>query len=187
MRHTMKFSYAVLSVALAFTASPALIPNAAAQSQAVQPVVKAKPYRVTYTLTEMDGTRVVGVQHYAVIVVEGGRTTLKNGSRVPVATGSYTVQGSAQTQFTYLDVGTNLDTTLVDQVDGMWRLKSKIEQSSVAEQHATIAGVEEPVVRQSVMEMSTSVTLGKPQVLGTLDFAGTTRRLEIEVVMEAVK
>jgi hypothetical protein len=35
--------------------------------------------------------------------------------------------------------------------------------------------------------MSTSVTLGKPQVLGTLDFTGTTRRLDIEVMLEPVK
>jgi hypothetical protein len=72
-------------------------------------------------------------------------------------------------------------------VDGMWRLKAKVEESSVAEKPATIAGVEEPIVRQSVLEMSTSVTLGKPQVLGTLDFTGTTRRLDIEVMLEPVK
>jgi hypothetical protein len=179
----MKFLQGILGVALALTAS-----SACAQPATTKDAPRSsKPYRVTYTFTEMDGSKTIGVQHYAVIVVEGGRTTLKNGSKVPVATGSYNVQGSAQTQFTYLDIGTNLDTTLVEEVDGLWRLKCKVEQSSVAEQRNTIAGVDEPVIRESVMEMSTSVTLGKPQVLGTLDLAGTTHRLEIEVVMEAVK
>ena len=179
----MKFLHGILGVALALTAA-----SACAQPATTNEAPKSsKPYRVTYTFTEMDGSKTVSVQHYAVIVVEGGRTTLKNGSKVPVATGSYNVQGSAQTQFTYLDVGINLDTTLLEEVDGMWRLKSKVEQSSVAEQRNTIAGVEEPVIRESVMEMSTSITLGKPQVLGTLDFVGTTHRLEIAVVMEPVK
>ena len=177
MKLLSAFPVAVLAFVLA-TAS-AQTPTPAPQNP--------KPYRVTYTLTEMDGTKTIGVQHYTLIVVEGGRSTIKNGSKIPVATGSYSVQGSAQTQFTYLDVGINLDTTLVDQADGMWRIKSKVEQSSVAEKPVNIAGVEEPIVRQSVLEMSTSVMLGKPQVLGTLDFTGTTRRLEIEVMLEPVK
>ncbi len=174
------FPVSVLALALA---------TAPAQTPATVPAHSPKPYRVTYTLTEMDGTKTIGVQHYAVIVVEGGRTTLKNGSKVPVATGSYSGGNSAsvQTQFTYLDVGINIDTTLVDEVDGMWRLKSKVEESSVAEKPVVISGVSEPIVRQSVMEMSTSVTIGKPQLLGTLDFTGTTRRLEIEVMLEPVK
>jgi type II secretory pathway component GspD/PulD (secretin) len=183
MKLSSVFPIAVL--ALALTTASAQTPSAA-PAAAHNP----KPYRVTYTLTEMDGAKTIGVQHYSVIVVEGGRTTLKNGSKIPVATGSYSGGGagsSVQTQFTYLDVGINIDTTLVDQVDGMWRLKSKFEQSSVAEKPVTISGVEEPIVRQSVMEMSTSVTVGKPQVLGTLDFTGTTRRLEIEVMLEPVK
>jgi type II secretory pathway component GspD/PulD (secretin) len=178
------FPAAVLAFALA---------SANAQTPAAAPAAahNPKPYRVTYTLTEMDGTKTIGVQHYTLIVVEGGRSTIKNGSKIPVATGSYAGggggNGSVQTQFTYLDIGINLDTTLVDEVDGMWRLKAKVEESSVAEKPATIAGVEEPIVRQSVLEMSTSVTLGKPQVLGTLDFTGTTRRLDIEVMLEPVK
>jgi hypothetical protein len=182
MKLSCAFPAVILAVALA---------TASAQTPASTPaaVHNPKPYRVTYTLTEMEGAKTIGVQHYAVIVVEGGRTTLKNGSKVPVATGSYSGGNAAsvQTQFTYLDVGINIDTTLVDEVDGMWRIKSKVEQSSVAEKPVTISGVEEPIVRQSVMEMSTSVTIGKPQVLGTLDFTGTTRRLEIEVMLEPVK
>jgi len=188
MKLSAAFPAAVLAFALASV--PATV---SAQTPAAAPAAahSPQPYRVTYTLTEMDGTRTIGVQHYSLILVEGGRSTIKNGSKIPVATGSYSVNGGApgnqQTQFTYLDVGINLDTTLVDQVDGMWRIKCKVEQSSVAEKPATIAGVEEPIVRQSVMDMSTSVLPGKSQVLGTLDFTGTTRRLEIEVLLEPVK
>ena len=185
----MKLSTAFPAAALALA-----LATASASAQTAAPAAAAhnpKPYRVTYTLTEVDGTRTIGVQHYTLIVVEGGRTTLKNGSKIPVATGSYSVSGGApgnsQTQFTYLDIGINIDTTLIDQVDGMWRLKAKIEQSSVAEKPTTIAGVDEPVVRQSVIEASTSLLPGKPQVLGNLDFTGTTRRLDIEVMIETVK
>jgi hypothetical protein len=143
-----------------------------------------KEYKLTYTFTESDGGKKIGVQHLAVVVAVGGRTTLKNGSRVPVTTGSYNTSGAAvQTQFTYLDVGTNIDASL-DQIEGGARLRSKVEQSSIEE---STARTQDPIVRQSVLEGTSFLTAGKPEMLGTLDIAGSTRHLEIEVVMEPVK
>ena len=88
----MKFLHGVLGLALALGASSA---SAQATATAGSTAKSPRPYRLTYTLTEMDGTKTIGVQHYEVILVEGGRTTLKNGSKIPVATGSYTVAGGA--------------------------------------------------------------------------------------------
>ena len=177
----MKFRHGILGLALALTAS-----SACAQPATTKDAAKnQRPYRVTYTLTEMDGSKTVGVQHYAVIVVEGGRTTLKNGSKVPVATGSYNVQGSAQTQFTYLDIGLNFDATLDESVNGV-RLRSKAEQSSLGTDKI-IAGINEPVVRQAVLEGTSILTPGKPLILGSLDLPDSTRRMDIEVVMDVVK
>jgi hypothetical protein len=90
-----------------------------------------------------------------------------------------------QTQFTYLDVGLNIDVTLDEDAGGA-RLKSKVEQSSIGESHE-IAGVLEPVVRQTVMEGTSLLTMGKPVSLGSLDITGSTRHLEIEVVLEPAK
>jgi type II secretory pathway component GspD/PulD (secretin) len=149
-----------------------------------------KAYRLTYTLTESDGGKKIGVQHLSVIAVAGARTTLKNGSKVPVATGSYgastgSTSPGVQTQFTYLDIGMNIDASL-DQMENGVRLKSKVEQSSVAELPSG-AGPADPIVRQSVLEGVALLTPGKPELLGTLDITGSTRHLEIEVVMEPVK
>jgi type II secretory pathway component GspD/PulD (secretin) len=145
-----------------------------------------KSYRLTFTITESDGGKKIGVQHTSMVVTAGGRTTIKNGSKVPVATGSYNTAGAAsQTQFTYLDVGINIDATLTE-VAGGAQLKAKVEQSSATEDKE-IAGIHEPVVRQSVMEGVSLLTMGKPEVLGALDISGSTRHLDIEVVMEPVK
>ena len=46
-----------------------------------------KIYRLTYTMTERDGARTIGVQHFAIIVASGSKTDFKQGSRVPIATG----------------------------------------------------------------------------------------------------
>ena len=143
-----------------------------------------KTYRVTYTLTETDGAKRIGTQHFTVVVVTGGKTTLKQGSKVPVSTGVYNAGTSGtQTQFTYLDVGLNIDASLEESVDGV-RLNSKVEQSTIAE---SAIGPQDPIVRQTVLMGTSILTLGKPLVLGSLDVPGSTRHMDVEVVMEAVK
>jgi len=147
-----------------------------------------KTYRLTYTIAEYDGTKRVGVNHYSMVVVTGQVTTLKQGSKVPVATGTYnpgTKSSDIQTQFTYLDVGMNF-TVVLDESEHGARLNSKVEQSSVSEK-ANIANVEEPVIRQAVLSGTSFLTLNKPLMLGSVDIVGTTRRLDVEVIMEQVQ
>ena len=146
-----------------------------------------KTFRLIYTVTETDGGKKIGVQHFAMVLAPGGRTVMKQGSRIPVATGSVdtTAAGPTKTQFTYLDVGLNVDASIDGYSDGV-RLRTKVEQSSVAETHATVVGVEEPVIRQTVLEGTTILTQGKPVVLGSADVTGSTRHLEVEVVLEPV-
>jgi type II secretory pathway component GspD/PulD (secretin) len=144
-----------------------------------------KTYRLIYTLTDMDGGKRIGVQHFGMIVFAGQRTTLKQGSKVPIATGSSTEGSSgSQTQFTYLDVGLNFDATLDPFADGM-RLRSKVEQSSIAEEKSGF-GPQDPIVRQTVLEGMSFLTPGKPLVLGSLDIPGSTRHLDVDVVMEQI-
>lgn len=145
-----------------------------------------KTYRLTYTFTEMEGNKNIGTQHFAMTVASGERTTLKQGDKVPVATGSYdSGKSQAQTQMTYIDVGLNFDVLLDEAVNGV-RLRSKVEQSSVAEQTSG-AGSQDPVIRQTVLQGTSFLIPGKPLVLGSLDIPGSTRRLDVEVVMEAIK
>lgn len=146
-----------------------------------------KTYRLTYTMTELDGGRRVGTQHFSVNAVAGQRVTLKEGSKVPVATGSYTSTGSTatQTQMTYLDVGMNFDSTLYDMGEGAM-LKSKVEQSGIAAEKSGV-GDQDPVVRQTVLEGVSYLTLGKPAILGSIDVPGSMRHMDIEVMLETDK
>jgi len=144
-------------------------------------------YRLTFTLTDFDGDKRIGTQHFNMEVVSGQRTTFKQGSKIPVATG--TMQDSkngAATQFTYLDVGMSFDVTLSD-IAGGARLDSKIEQSSVAPEPVSILGVNEPIIRQSVIQGASFLTLGKPVILGSADIAGSTHHLDITVLMEPIR
>ena len=86
---------------------------------------------------------------------------------------------------TYIDVGLNFDATLDEFANGV-RLRTKVDQSSVAEERSGV-GPQDPVVRQTSLEGTSFLTPGKPLVLGSLDIPGSTRHQEVEVVMEAVR
>jgi len=148
---------------------------------------RKKLYRLTYTVTEMDGAKRIGSQHFAMVAAAGQPTVLKQGSKVPVATGTFDSGSSApkagvQTQFTYLDVGMNFDATVVELANGV-QLRTKVEQSSIAEERSGV-GPQDPVVRQVALTGSSFLTPGKPLMLGSVDIPSTTRHLDIEVVME---
>lgn len=145
-----------------------------------------KTFRLVYTVTEMDGTKRIGVQHFAMVLAAGARTVLKEGSRIPVAVGvgEPGAAPSNKTQITYLDVGLNIDATVDGYVDGV-RLRTKVEQSSVATETSGV-GLQDPVIRQTLLEGTSILTQGKPLVLGALDVPGSTRHLEVEVVLEVV-
>lgn len=145
-----------------------------------------RTYRLTYTLTEVEGGKRIGVQHYSMIVYPSQRTVLKQGSRVPIITGSYKPENTTQeSQVTYVDIGLNFVATLEELGNG-GRLNTKVEQSSVAEERSGV-GPQDPVIRQSSVEGTSILTMGKPLIIGSLDIPGSTRRLDVDVMMEAVQ
>lgn len=135
-------------------------------------------YRLTYTLTELDGDRKLGVQHFSMVVQSGQRCKMKQGSRLPVSVGGSSVN------FTYLDVGMNFDATL-QAIQGGGVLKETVEQTSVAPDSIS-PNNPNPVLRQTQLEGTTSLVLGKPQRIGSLDVPSSTHHFDVEVVMEPV-
>ncbi len=119
-------------------------------------------------LTDAD-TRVL--QNPNIRATDGQRATLKIGQRIPYATGSYNAGVSAgigsigvQTQFTYVDIGVNIDMTPTVHYNSEVTLKMKIEVSSHASD-VTISGVTEPVIGQRVSEQVITLKEGEPGIL----------------------
>lgn len=145
-----------------------------------------KSYRLTFTTDELDADKLVGTQHFAMIVVSGGRTTTKVGSKVPVVTGSYDATKGSEKQFTYLDIGLNVDASLDESSQGL-RLRSKVERMSVAPEERAGLGADDPVIRQAQLEGTANLVPGKPLQLGSLDVPGSTRHVNVSVVAEVVR
>ena len=123
---------------------------------------------VNALLSDTD-TRVL--QNPRIRATDGQRATLKIGQKIPVATGSYNAGVSTggasigvQTQFTYLDVGVNIDITPSVHYDREVSLKTKVE---VSQQNGsvTISGVTEPIIAQRVLEQVIQLKDGEPSIL----------------------
>jgi general secretion pathway protein D len=126
---------------------------------------------VNALLSDSD-TRIL--QNPRIRATDGQRATLKIGSKIPVATGSYsagaaitTASLGVQTQFTYLDVGVNIDMTPTVHYDREVSLKMKIEISS-QNGSVTISGVTEPIISQRVVEQVIQLKDGEPSILAGL-------------------
>jgi hypothetical protein len=144
-----------------------------------------KIYRLTYTMTEKEGSKTIGLQRFSIIVASGSRTDSKQGSRVPIAVSKNSSSGEANAEITYLDVGQEIEASLDGYLDGV-RLRTKVVQSSIAEDKSSV-GAQDPVIRQTTLEGTSTLVQGKPLTLGSLDVPGSTRHQEVEVVSELVR
>jgi general secretion pathway protein D len=120
------------------------------------------------------------IQDPEIRVSDGEKTTLKIGDRVPVATGSFQagvgvgVGGGAgvvnplvNTQFTYIDVGVNIDVTPRVHPDGDVSMKLSVEVSAITGS-SNIGGINQPVISQRKIEHEVRVKDGEVSVLGGL-------------------
>ena len=114
-------------------------------------------------------TRVL--QNPRIRATDGQRATLKIGQKIPIATGSYNAGVSTgvasigvQTQFTYLDVGVNIDITPTVHYDREVTLKTTVEVSQ-QNGEVTISGVTEPIIAQRVLNQVIQLRDGEPSIL----------------------
>lgn len=119
------------------------------------------------------------LQNPQIRVTDGEETTVKIGSRVPYATGSFapsfggTTSSAggigllASTQFQFQDVGVNLTLTPTLLADGEVSLKSDIEISSL-QAPITVGGVSEPTFGQRSIKGVIRLKEGEVNLLGGL-------------------
>jgi general secretion pathway protein D len=113
-------------------------------------------------------------------VTDGQKATLKIGSRVPVATGSFQagvgvgVTGSSgvvnplvNTQFQYIDVGVNIEVTPRVHPDGEVSMKLVVDISQILTT-SNIGGIQQPVIGQKKVEHDVRLKEGEVNILGGL-------------------
>ncbi|MGA2248988.1 cohesin domain-containing protein [Terracidiphilus sp.] len=100
------------------------------------------------------------------------KATTKIGERIPIATGTFSTgvastltAGVSQTQFTYIDIGVNVEMTPTIHNNGDVTLKIKIEDQSEGS-NVTIDGVTEPIIIQKNSEQTVRLSEGEVSILG---------------------
>ena len=99
--------------------------------------------------------------------MDSERASLKIGDRIPIATGSYQsgLTNGVNTQFTYIDVGVNVDITPYVHANREVTLKMSFEVSSVTGEQ-TISGVTEPTIGQRKIEHQVRLADGEVNLIG---------------------
>jgi general secretion pathway protein D len=112
------------------------------------------------------------LQNPRIRATDSQKATMKIGSRIPIATGSYQtgaatamVSSLVNTQFQYLDVGVNIEMTPTVHFDHDVTLKMKIEVTSQSG-NVTISGVTEPIISQRVVDQIIRLKEGEANILG---------------------
>jgi general secretion pathway protein D len=114
------------------------------------------------------------IQDPQIRILDGQAAKLRIGDRVPVATGSFSSGTAASginplvnTQFTYIDVGVNIDVSPHIHPSGDVSIKVGIEVSSVTG-HITIGFIDQPIISQRKIEHDVRLKEGEVNILGGL-------------------
>ncbi len=111
------------------------------------------------------------LQNPRIRATDGQKATMKIGSRIPIATGSYQTGATTaitsslvNTQFQYIDVGVNIEMTPTVHFDHDVTIKLKIEDSSESGTE-TISGVTEPILANKSSEQTIRLREGEASIL----------------------
>jgi hypothetical protein len=139
-------------------------------------------YKVDFTMHDSTDTAAKNGRKYSMLINGRNKAVMKVGNRVPAVTGGSGGIGQVNTQFTYLDVGVNIDCT-VDERNGKYMLHADMDLSTVIPADKAGTGVPNPTISQIKINMDTTVTPGKPTLVASFDDPGTSRRFDVDVTM----
>jgi len=154
------------------------------------------PLRVQVVFNEYDGDKKVGSLPYTVLVNaddRGPQAAVRMGLRVPVETGG---GSSTNHQFTYMDVGTNLDGRADKTEDGRFNLRLNVEKSSLyspgtAGKNAAVGGNEipagQPIVQTFRSQVNVLLRDGQTIQSTVASDPVTGHVLKVEVTLNVIK
>ena len=179
----------MLAAALLLVTTPFCLRAQSASSPMVQ--TPEHFYRLKLVVEEVnDAGTVTNARTYETTVsTSGASQTIKTGSRIPVATGSYSSGSNASamnTQFQYIDLGVEATVKNAEETGNDLAFHLRMEVSSMARSE-NIAGVEEPVIRDNSWDTNVLVPIGKPTVVFSSDDLDSKGKMQVQVTATAVE
>src|ERR1019366_4674530 len=172
-----KTKLAIACGAILLTAAICAAQSEGAKSAAEQP----KYFHLDFVVKEMDSGKVINARHYSTTIATGESTpyncTIRTGSKVPVPNGGTIAAG----QFTYIDVGVNIDGRSAKEIEETLALSIAAEISNAAPPSNP------PLIRQTKWSSNVIVPIGKPTVIFSSDDATTKGQMQLELTATAIK
>ena len=124
------------------------------------------------------------LQQPQIRALDGQKASLKLGQRVPVATGSFQpgiggvgINPLVNTQFSYIDVGVNVDIT--PRIHGLDEVTLKITMDiSAVDSYQNIGGIQQPVIGQRKIEQEIRLKEGEANIMGGILEETDTKNLQ---------
>jgi hypothetical protein len=142
-------------------------------------------YKVEFVFHDGRDAAAMTDRRYTLLVNELQKAVFKIGSRNPIVSGSFqpaTAGSVTNTQYTYVDIGVNIE-CVVRESGGKIALHGSLDLSDIAPHDSTAASARNPTIRQTRLELDTTVELGKPTVVASIDDPATARKLLVEATV----
>jgi general secretion pathway protein D len=133
--------------------------------------ITISPATLNLLLTDSD-TRVL--QNPQIRAVDGEKASLKIGEKIPIATGSFSpgagiaaagISPLVSTQFSFIDVGVNIEMQPTIHYDGDVSMKIHIVVSNVVN-YTNLGGIEQPIIGQQDLQQNVRMKEGSDNLLG---------------------
>jgi len=143
-----------------------------------------KFYKLEFVFHEVDGGKVLNSRSYSAIASAGGDVlTIRAGGRVPISSGG--------TQFTYYDLGVNIDCRAITEVprDQALSLTVTADISSIPTEAGSPVGPPPPAptIRQTKWSSGVIVPLKKPTLLFASDDLMSKRQVQLELTATPIQ
>jgi hypothetical protein len=138
----------------------------------------ASPYRLDFTISEIEDGKKINARQYSMNLNAGDSNSIKIGTRVPVE--------AKQGEMQYIDVGTNIWSRVKERENGLAvEVRAEISNFAIPDQANRSNSM--PLLRQMQINASTVTIPGRPTVVGSVDDPNSKRQFQLEVTATKLK
>lgn len=139
-------------------------------------------FQLTFQVRNISpGGRLADTRTYKEIIASGPKSantsSIRTGDKVPVVTS--TGSDLANTQYQYIDIGTNIDARLAETINDSLRLHVTARISSMSTAAPGSARI--PIIRETTWDSNVTVPIGKPTIIFSSDNSVDKGRTELEL------
>jgi hypothetical protein len=141
-----------------------------------------KSFRLDFVVREIADAKVINSRNYSTIISTGhSRESIRTGSKVPRQTGSPT------NPYEYVEVGVNIDSREVREVENQLALTVGAEVTNVAPGQLVGSGPLPPLLRENKWQSDLMVPLRKPTIIFSSDDITSTHKMQVELTATPIR